>query len=210
MARILVVDDHELTRKGIESVLAAAFADADIAEASSAEEALTRVASGDWDLVIADLNLPGRDGLGLLTDLQRLRPRTHVLVVSAYAEEEFAVRCLRLGARGYVAKAAGAKDLVAAVRKVLEGGKYVTPALAERLASAVRGEIAGPPHEMLSNRELQVLRLVALGRSLKEIAAELGLSERTIATYRARLATKLGLKSSVEIARYAIQHKLVD
>ncbi len=210
MARILLVDDHEIARRGIENVLAAALPEATFGEAANYQEAVAQLRGERWDLVLLDLTLPGRGGLELLADLRRLWPRLLVIVVSAYSEEEFALRCLRLGAQGYVMKTAGSKELVAAVRKVLAGGKYVTSLLAERLAAAAGGDITQPPHELLSNRELQVLRLVALGRSLKEIGDELCLSERTIATYRARLAKKLGLSSNVEIARYAMQHGLVD
>ncbi len=210
MARILLVDDHEIARRGIENVLAAALPEATFGEAANYQEAVAQLRGERWDLVLLDLNLPGRGGLELLADLRRLWPRLLVIVVSAYSEEEFALRCLRLGAQGYVMKTAGSKELVAAARKVLAGGKYVTSMLAERLAAAAGGDITQPAHELLSNRELQVLRLVALGRSLKEIADQLCLSERTIATYRARLAKKLGLSSNVEIARYAMQHRLVD
>jgi len=210
MTRILLVDDHEIARRGIEHVLAAALPQATFGEAATYAEALARLGEERWQLVLLDLNLPGRGGLDLLAEVRRLWPRLLAIVVSAYSEEEFALRCLRLGAQGYVMKTAGSKELVAAVRKVLGGGKYVTPLLAERLAAAAGGDLAHASHDLLSNRELQVLRLVAVGRTLKEIADELRLSERTIATYRARLATKLGLSSNVEIARYAMQHKLVD
>ncbi len=210
MTRILLVDDHEIARRGIENVLASALPEASYGEAATYAEALSRLREGSWDLVLLDLNLPGRGGLDLLAEVRRLWPRLLVIIVSAYSEEEFALRCLRLGAQGYVTKTSGSKELVAAVRKVLGGGRYVTPVLAERLAAAAIGDLTLASHELLSNRELQVLRLVAVGHSLKEIAEELNLSERTIATYRARLATKLGLTSSVEIARYAMQHKLVD
>jgi DNA-binding NarL/FixJ family response regulator len=210
VTRILLVDDHEIARRGIENVLASALPEARYGEAATYAEALSRLQEGPWDLVLLDLNLPGRGGIDLLAEVRRLWPRLLVIIVSAYSEEEFALRCLRRGAQGYVMKTSGSKELVAAVRKVLGGGKYVTPVLAERLAAAAIGDLTLASHELLSNRELQVLRLVAVGRSLKEIAEELCLSERTIATYRARLGTKLGLTSSVEIARYAMQHKLVD
>jgi DNA-binding NarL/FixJ family response regulator len=210
VTRILLVDDHEIARTGIVHALGGALPEAEYGEATEPAEALARLEGGRWDLVLLDLNLPGRGGLDLLAEVRRRWPRLPVLVVSAYAEEEFALRCLRLGAHGYVTKTSGAKQIVAAVRKVLEGGKFVTPVLAERLAAAAGGDLAQAPHELLSSRELQVLRLVARGASLKEIAAELRLSERTIATYRARLGTKLGLSTNVEIARYALQHRLVD
>lgn len=210
MTRMLVVDDHEVVRRGTRQVLAEGFPGAAFGEAATAPEALALLAAERWDLLVLDINLPGRSGLEVLEDVRRLWPRLPVLVLSAYPEEEFAVRCLRLGASGYLTKSSAADELVAAVRKALEGGKYVTAALAERLASVLGGGVRGEPHEALSGRELQVVRLVATGRSMKEIAAELHLSEKTIATYRARIAEKLGVSTNVELTRYALQHKLVE
>lgn len=210
MTRMLVVDDHEVVRRGTRQVLAEGFPGAAFGEAATAADALALLAAERWDLLLLDINLPGRSGLEVLEDVRRLWPRLPVLVLSAYPEEEFAVRCLRLGASGYLTKSSAADELVAAVRKALEGGKYVTAALAERLASVLGGGVRGEPHEALSGRELQVVRLVATGRSMKEIAAELHLSEKTIATYRARIAEKLGVSTNVELTRYALQHKLVE
>jgi two-component system, NarL family, invasion response regulator UvrY len=210
MSRILIVDDHEIARKGIRQTVAEGLPSAEFGEAATSQEALEQLAARPWDLVLLDLNLPGRGGLEVLSEVRRRWPKIRVLVVSAYAEEEFALRCLRLGASGYATKTSGSREISAAARKVLDGGKYVTAALAERLAAAAGGELEQLSHEVLSTRELQVLRLVAAGKTLKEIASELHLSERTIATYRARLGTKLGLSTNVEIARYALQYKLVD
>lgn len=210
MTAILIVDDHEIARRGIEQALAGRIPEVRFGEAATPEEATGLLAAGGWDLVMLDLNLSGRGGLEVLTELRRLWPKLPVLVVSAYAEEEFALRCLRLGADGYVTKTSGSAELLAAARRVLSGGKYVTPTLAERLASAVAGDVPQRAHEVLSARELQVLKLVAVGRTLKEVAAELHVSERTAATYRARIAEKLGLSSAVDIARYALRHGLVE
>ena len=210
MTRMLVVDDHEVVRRGTRQVLAEGFPDAAFGEAATAAEAMGLLQAERWDLLVLDINLPGRSGLEVLEEVRRLWPRLPVLVLSAYPEEEFAVRCLRLGAAGYLTKSSAADELMAAVRKALEGGKYVTAALAERLASVLGGGVRGEPHESLSGRELQVVRLVATGRSMKEIAAELHLSEKTIATYRARIAEKLGVSTNVELTRYALQHKLVE
>lgn len=210
MTRMLVVDDHEVVRRGTRQVLAEGFPDATFGEAATAAEAMGLLQAERWDLLVLDINLPGRSGLEVLEEVRRLWPRLPVLVLSAYPEEEFAVRCLRLGASGYLTKSSAADELMAAVRKALEGGKYVTAALAERLASVLGGGVRGEPHESLSGRELQVVRLVATGRSMKEIAAELHLSEKTIATYRARIAEKLGVSTNVELTRYALQHKLVE
>jgi two-component system, NarL family, invasion response regulator UvrY len=160
--------------------------------------------------VLLDVNLPGRGGLELLEELHRVLPRLPVLVVSAYAEEEFAVRCIRAGAAGYLTKNSASDELVTAARKALAGGKYVTATLAERLAGVLGGEVSGRPEEVLSARELQILRLVAHDRTTREIAAELHLSEKTVATYRARIAGKLGISTRVELTRFAIQHGLAD
>ncbi len=210
MRRLLVVDDHEVVRRGTRQVLAEGFPGAAFGEAGTAAEALAALQAGRWDLLVLDINLPGRSGLEVLEDVRRQWPQLPVLVLSAYPEEEFAVRCLRLGASGYLTMSSAADELVAAARKALEGGKYVTAALAERLAAVLGGGVQSEPHEALSGRELQVVRLVATGRSMKEIAAELHLSEKTIATYRARIADKLGLSTNVELTRYALQHKLVE
>ena len=208
MKRILIVDDHEIVRRGLRQVLAEAFPDASFDEADSSETALAAIASAPRDLVLLDVNIPGRSGLEVLEDARRLRPGMPVLVVSAFPEEEFAVRCIRLGAAGYLTKNAASAELVAAARKALAGGKSVTARLAERLMDVLGGEAQPAPHEALSSRELQVLRLVACGRSTKEIAAELHLSEKTIATYRARISEKLGISTAVELTRYALQHGL--
>jgi two-component system invasion response regulator UvrY len=208
MSRVLVVDDHEVVRRGLRHILAEALPDATLEEAGSSEEALNAIARAPWDLVLLDVNLPGRSGLEVLEDARRLRPGLPILVVSAYPEEEFAVRCIRLGAAGYLTKTSAATELAAAARKAISGGKYVTPRLAERLVD-VLGGASSLPHEALSTRELQVLRLVASGRTAKEIAAELHLSEKTIATYRARISEKLGLSTIAELTRYAVQHGLV-
>jgi DNA-binding NarL/FixJ family response regulator len=208
MTRILIVDDHDVVRRGLKQVLAEAFPGAHLADAGTSEAAMAELSRSSWDLVLLDINIPGRSGLELLEDLRRLWPALPVLVVSAYPEEEFAIRCVRLGAAGYLTKTSAADELVTAARKALAGGKYVTAKLAERLMQVLGGDAQPPPHEALSNRELQVLRLVASGRTAKEIASELHLSEKTIATYRARIAEKLGVSTNVELTRYALQHKL--
>jgi two-component system, NarL family, invasion response regulator UvrY len=210
MTRILIVDDHELVRRGLKQVLLEEFPDVEFGEATSAKDALHFLTRLDWDLVLLDINIPGRSGLEVLEEAHRARPKLPVLVLSAYSEEEFAVRSIQLGASGYLMKSNASDELVAAARKVLSGGKFVTASLAERLASILGGDIRRTPHESLSARELQVVRLVASGKTLKEIGTQLSLSEKTIATYRARIAQKLGLSSNVEITRYAMQNRLVE
>jgi DNA-binding NarL/FixJ family response regulator len=208
--RILIVDDHDVVRRGLRQVLTQAFPGAELVDAGTSEAALAALSMGGWDLVLLDINIPGRSGLELLEDARRRWPALPVLVVSAYPEEEFAIRCMRLGAAGYLTKTSAADELVTAARKALGGGKYVTARLAERLVQVLGGDARAAPHEALSSRELQVLRLVAAGRTGKEIASELHLSEKTIATYRARIGEKLGISTGVELTRYALQHKLVE
>ena len=162
------------------------------------------------DAVILDLTMPGRSGLEVLEEARRLRPKTPVLVLTAYPEAQFAVRSFKLGASGYLTKQSVSDELVTAIQRILAGGKYVTASLAERLAVSLGGTDDQAPHEALSNRELQVLRLIAVGKSIKETAAELALSEKTVATYRTRISEKAGLKTNVEIARYALKHGLVE
>ena len=210
MTRILIADDHELLRRGLRTILAEAFPDLVVGEAADARQALAAAAKQSWDVVLLDINMPGRSGLDALQDLKRLHPQMPVVVLSVFPEKDYAIRAFKLGASGYVSKQSASGELLAAVRKALAGGRYVTPLLAEALAATVAGEAPAVPHELLSNRELQVLRLVALGKPLKEIAAELSLSEKTIGTYRMRISQKIGLSTIVELARYALQHKLVD
>ncbi|MBI3885090.1 MAG: response regulator transcription factor [Opitutae bacterium] len=208
--RILLVDDHEIVRRGLKQLLAEEYPRAVFGEAARVPAARALIAGKDWQLVLLDINLPGGSGLDLVEEVRRLRPAAAVLVLSSYPEEEFAVRAFKLGAAGYLTKASVADEMLTAVRKVLAGGKYVSAALAERLAAALGRPAEQAAHEALSPRELEVLRLVATGRTIKAIAAGFSLSEKTIATYRARIAAKLGLSTNVELARYALQHRLVD
>ncbi len=210
MTRFLLVDDHEVMRAGVRQVLAGGFDGASFDEAATAAEGLARLVAATADLVVLDLAMPGRGGLELLEEVKRRWQRLPVVVLSAYPEQEFAVRCLQLGASGYVAKSATAHELVAACRAALGGRKYVTPTLAEHLANLVDGTAPRPHHEMLSPRELQVLRLVASGLSLKEIAAQLSLGEKTVSTYRQRIAGKLGVSTNVELTRYALRNGLAE
>jgi two-component system invasion response regulator UvrY len=210
MMTILLVDDHEILRRGLRQLLAEEFPAAKIAEASRVPEARELIAQQSWSLVLLDINLPGGSGLELLAEAKKLCPAAAVLVLSSYPEEEFAMRSLKLGAAGYLTKAGAADELLTAVKKVLAGGKYVSAALAESLATALGNPASQLPHETLSARELEVLRLVATGRTIKEIAAGLSLSEKTVGTYRSRISEKLGLATNVELARYALQHRLVE
>lgn len=210
MTSILIADDHELLRRGLKGILTEAYPDLRLGEASDSAQTLAAAVKQAWDIVLLDVNMPGRNGLDVLQDLKQLYPRMPVVVLSAFPERDYAVRAFKLGASGYVSKQSASSELMAAISKALAGGRYVTPLLAEALAATVAGETLVAPHEMLSNRELQVLRMVALGKTLKEIATELMLSEKTIATYRTRISQKLGLATNVELARYAVRHHIVD
>lgn len=210
MKRALIVDDHSVVRRGLRDILGREFGRLQIAEAVDSREAVALLANQIWDLLLLDINMPGRSGLDLLVDAKRLRPALPVLVLSAYPEEEFALRAFRLGASGYLNKQIAPDELLLAVKKILGGGKYVMASLAEGLAASLGDRLNQAPHEALSSRELEVLRLVATGRTIKEIAAGMALSETTIATYRARVSGKLGLRTTIEITRYAHKHGLVN
>jgi DNA-binding NarL/FixJ family response regulator len=210
MIRVLIVDDYEITRRGLTDIFADAFPQLQVGEANNSPTALELFMKQEWDLALVDINIPGRNGLEVLEEMKRLRPRTPVLVLSGYPEEEFAIRALKLGASGYLNKSLASDEILAAAKKALAGGKYVTASLAEKLAAALGSDVQQTPHECLSSRELQVLRMVAIGRTIKEIAAEIALSKKTVATYRARVAKKLGLGSNVQLTRYALKHRLVD
>jgi len=208
--RILIADDHPLVRRGLRGLLLDHFPAAEIVEAGDAKQAMAAVAEGSWQLALVDINLPGRGGLELLRDLKQQIPELPVLVVSAYTEEEFALRALKLGAAGYVSKQSASDVLAGAVKKVPAGGRYVSAAVAEKLAQAAAEGWSLTPHEDLSLREMQVFQMIARGSSIKEIAGELALSEKTIATYRSRISEKLGLGTNVELTRYAMQHGLAE
>jgi DNA-binding NarL/FixJ family response regulator len=210
MTRVLIADDHEIVRHGLRDILTTRLGKVAVSEAKDAGETINLLIKEDWDLVLLDINMPGRDGLEALAEAKRLRPKTPVLVLTAYPEEQFAIRSFKLGASGYLTKQSATDELVTAVQRILAGGKYITASLAERLAVSLGGTDDQAPHEALSNRELQVLRLIAVGKSIKETAAELALSEKTVATYRTRISEKAGLKTNVEIARYALKHGLVE
>jgi two-component system, NarL family, invasion response regulator UvrY len=210
MTRVLIVDDHQVVRRGLKEIFADAFPEAQVGEAENSQTAIELLMKQEWDLVLVDINIPGRSGLEVLEEAKRLRPRTPVLILSGYPEEEFAIRSFKLGASGYLNKSLATDEILAAAKKVLAGGKYVTASLAEKLAGSLGGKGQNAPHDCLSSRELLVLRMVAKGRTIKEIADELSLSEKTIGTYRMRIAKKLGLSSNVELARYALKHQLVD
>ncbi|HVO21171.1 MAG TPA: response regulator transcription factor [Anaeromyxobacter sp.] len=210
MPRILIVEDHEIFRQGARGVLGAALPGATFGEAGDVPQAIARLTSGSWDLLLLDAGLPGRSGLELLQEAHHDWPGTPVLVLSAHAEEELALRAIRLGAAGFLAKSCSSAELVTAVRKILGGGRYITASLSEQLARFVSGERSDVPHDELSPRELQVLKMVARGSTMREIGQALHVSEKTVATYRARVAKKLRLRRLADLVRYAVTHRLVE
>ena len=210
MKRVLIVDDHEVVREGLKRILDEKPGATFIGEASNAQEAIRLVHEQEWDVVILDLSLDGRSGLEVLRDLKQIRPRLPVLIVSMHAEEQYARRCLKAGAAGYITKDSPRAELAGAVQKVLEGGRYVSPALAEKLVVDLETGADVPPHQLLSGREFEVTRLIASGKTVSEIAELLSLSDKTISTYRARALEKMGMKTNAELTRYAIQNGLVD
>ena len=208
--RILIVDDHSVVRRGLISILREHLPEVEFGEAGNSREGFAAVLADRWNLVVVDVSMPGRNGLDLIRDIKREHPELPVLVVSAHAEKDYAVRALKLGAAGYVSKQSAADVLVTAVHHVLSGGRYVSPALAEMMAGLLAGGGPETSHECLSNRELQVLKMIASGKTVKEISADLALSEKTVATYRARISEKMGLPTNVDLARYAMRHGLVE
>jgi two-component system, NarL family, invasion response regulator UvrY len=208
--RLLIAEDHVIVRQGLRQLLEKEMPAVVVGEAGNAREAIDLIQRAEWDLILLDINMPGRSGLEVLGEVQRLDRKTPVLVLSAYSEEEFALRAFKSGAAGYLNKQAAFDELLVAVRRILAGGRYVTAALAERMAANLGGDLELAAHEALSARELQVLRRIAVGRTLKEISGELGVSEKTVATYRARISEKLGIGGKVELTRYALRHKLAD
>lgn len=210
MLRILLCDDHPILREGLKKILLQQSDIKVVDEAGSGSEMLEKSAASRYDVIILDITLPDMNGLDVLKSLQAAGSSAGVLVLSMHPEEQYASRALRAGAAGDLQKESAPAELVSAVRKIARGGKYVTESLAEKLAFEIGGAAEKAPHEVLSDREYQVLCLLASGKGIKEIALELGLSAPTIATYRSRVMTKLGLATTVDLVRYALAHKLVE
>jgi DNA-binding NarL/FixJ family response regulator len=207
--RILLVDDHAVVRRGLRQVFAEGLAGVVFGEAGNAPEALQLARTGSWDLVVVDVSLPGRGGFDLLKDITRARPGMRVLMLGVQGEGAYAVRAFRAGAAGYITKDNSAEELLAAAKKVLVGGRYMSADVAESLAAGLaKGTRAA--HELLSSREHQVLRLLATGHTVKEIAAELRLSEKTISTYRARILEKMRMRTTAQLMGYALRAGLVE
>jgi DNA-binding NarL/FixJ family response regulator len=210
LTKVLIADDHAVFRRGLRETLADTLSKITFGEARTAQETLDCVRRQDWDLVILDISMPGKSGLDILNDLRRLRPKLPILFLSMHPEEQFARRALKSGAAGYLTKETVPEELKVAVQRVMKGGRYVSEALAEKLAFDLRKGADTPVHELLSDREFQVLRMIAAGKTVKDIASDIALSVKTVSTYRRRILEKTGMKSTADLIRYALQSQLVD
>jgi DNA-binding NarL/FixJ family response regulator len=210
MKKILILDDHVVVREGVKKILAEQPEAITFGEASTAPEALKLAREQDWDVVMLDLSLGDKNGLEVLKELKQIRPRLPVLILSMHSEEQYARRAFKAGAAGYITKGSPRAELVIAINKVIEGGRYVSSSLAERLVVDLGKDTDRPLHEALSDREFEVMCLIASGKTVGEIAVLLSLSDKTISTYRARILEKMRMKTNAELTHYAIQNKLVN
>ncbi|GMR19449.1 MAG: response regulator transcription factor [Gammaproteobacteria bacterium] len=208
--RVLIADDHAIVRAGLRQLLGECPDVAVIGEATNGNEALRKIREQDWDVVILDISMPGKNGLETLKQIKSERPRLAVLILSMHAENQYALRALKAGAAGYLTKGCIPEQLLAAIAKVVRGGKYITPVLAEKLANALDPNVGEAPHDALSNRELQVFQLLAAGKQVSQIGEELSLSTKTISAHRANILKKMHMKNNAELMFYAIDNGLVS
>ena len=209
MIRVLIADDHAIVRKGLKQLLLEEYPTAKIGEAGDAETLLSAIVQAEWDVVICDMNMPGRSGLDALNQIKQTNPKLPVLIISMYPEDQYALRVLKAGASGYLGKETVHEELIKAIKTVLQGRRYITATVAEKLAESFNTDTIKKPHELLSDREFDVFKLLASGKSVSEIAEQLSLSATTISTYRARVMEKMNIHSNAELARYAIENKII-
>jgi DNA-binding NarL/FixJ family response regulator len=210
MIKILIADDHPIVRQGFKQVLQDT-ADLVVAdEAGNGQEVIGLVSKKDYDVILLDISMPGKNGLEVLKELKVLNPKIPVLILSIYPEEQYAIRALKAGASGYLTKASAPEELISAIRKVSRGGKYISSSLAEKIAYELDGDSGKAPHETLSDREYQILLMIASGKTVSDIAGEMCLSVKTVSTYRSRIIDKMKLKNNAELTTYAIRNKLVE
>lgn len=210
MIKVLIADDHTVVRQGLKQILSADKQMSVVAEAANGNEVMRALEQAKVDVLILDVTMPGRNGLEVLKDVKRTYAALPVLVLSMHPEDQFAIRILRAGASGYITKESAPEELVEALRKVCSGGKYVSPQLAERLAVFIEDDNTRAPHERLSDREFQILRMLALGKTVTEVADELLLSVKTVSTYRSRVLEKMKMTTNAELTRYALQSGLIN
>ena len=210
MIKILIADDHAVVREGVKHILSE-MPDMVIAgEAGKGQEVLEKVGKNEYDLILLDIAMPGRDGLEILKDLKLQKPKLPVLILSMFPEEQYALRALKSGASGYLTKDSIPDELIKAIQKIVRGGKYISSSFSEKMLFSFDSDAEKPLHETLSDREYQVMRMIASGKTLKEIADELALSVKTVSTYKSRILDKTGMKNNVELTHYAVKHRLVD
>ncbi len=208
--KILIADDHSVFREGLKRILAEAADISEIGEAANAQQLLERIQKERWDIVLLDISMPGKSGLEVLKEIKQINPRLAVLILSMYPEKQFAVRVIKAGAAGYLTKGAAANEVLKAIRKVYRDGKYISDSVAEHLAMAIGQKTDRPLHELLSDREYEVLRMIGAGKTVGEIAEELSLSVKTISTYRTHILEKMNLKNNAELMQYVISNGLAD
>ncbi len=209
MLRILIADDHAIVRKGLKQLLLEEYPSAEIGEVADTEGLLKQVLNNGWNVVICDMNMPGRSGLDALAHIKQIAPDLPVLIMSMYPEDQYALRVLKAGASGYLQKESIHDDIIKAVQTVKLGKKFITPSIAEKLADAFHNNNNKLPHELLSDREFDVFKLLASGKSVSDIANQLSLSTTTVSTYRSRILEKMGIRSNAELTRYALEKKLI-
>jgi len=209
MIRILIADDHAIVRKGLKQILLEHYPSAFIGEAHDAEALITSTINSEWDIVICDMNMPGRSGLDALHQIKQTSPKLPVLIMSMYPEDQYALRVLKAGASGYLGKETIHDDIIKAIETVRLGKRFITPGIAEKLADAFDVDSTRQPHEILSDREFDVFKLLASGKAVTEIAEQLSLSATTISTYRSRIMDKMNMHSNAELTRYALENSLI-
>jgi two-component system, NarL family, invasion response regulator UvrY len=209
MLKILIADDHAIVRKGLKQVILEEYPSAVIEEVADAEELLKKVINDEWNIVICDMNMPGRSGLDALNQIKQAAPQLPVLIMSMYPEDQYALRVLKAGASGYLGKDSIHDDIIKAIQTLQLGKKFITPSIAEKLASSLGQDTALQSHEMLSDREFDVFKLLASGKSVSEIAVQLSLSATTVSTYRSRIMEKMGIQSNAGLTRYALEKNLI-
>jgi two-component system invasion response regulator UvrY len=210
MIRLMIADDHAVVREGVKHIISEIPDIVVAGEATNGSEVLAEIHKKDFDLLLLDIAMPGRDGLDILKEVKTQKPKLPVLILSMYREEQFVLRALKSGASGYLTKDSIPDELIKAVKKIAQGGKYITSSLSEKLFSILSQDTERLPHETLSDREYQVMRMLASGKTLKEIADELSLSIKTVGTYRSRILEKMGMKRNAELIHYAIKNRLIE
>lgn len=209
MLRIVIADDHAIVRKGLRQLLTEEYPSAEIAEAGDVESLIMLIIREKWDLVICDISMPGRSGLEALEQIKEIAPSLPVLMMSMHPEDQYALRVFKSGAAGFLSKDSVHEELLSAIAQIRNGRKFITPSVAEKLAGAIRLESMKEPHEYLSNREFDIFKMLASGKSVSKIAEQLSLSATTISTYRTRILDKMGMKTNADLTRYAIEKKLI-